>query len=146
MASVSRARFHVPTRTRRRVVAGAMGLLATAAAFFLASGDELECGSDDEPTDFAAVGAEQAFTVPAGVTSIDVTLTGGSGADWNAGSLGGTGATVAARLSVTPGNTIYVEVGGNGRVGGRRRHLGRQHRNVRRWWRRDRPAHDFLQR
>ena len=108
-ASLSRARFLVPTRTRRRIVAGGMGLVA-AAAFSLPVVLSSGAGATTSQTNFSAIGAEQTFTVPTGVTSIDVTLTGGSGADWNGGGLGGTGATVTATLSVTPGATIYIEV------------------------------------
>ncbi|MER7578141.1 PxKF domain-containing protein [Streptomyces sp. NPDC126514] len=56
---------------------------------------------------------EAAFTVPAGVTSVDVTATGGRGA----GQGGGIGATVSGTLGVTPGQPLYAEVnvgGGDG--------------------------------
>ncbi|MER7577946.1 PxKF domain-containing protein [Streptomyces sp. NPDC126514] len=55
---------------------------------------------------------ETAFTVPAGVTKIDVTATGGRGSGEN----GGSGATVTGSLGVTPGETLYaqVNVGGGG--------------------------------
>ena len=59
-----------------------------------------------------STGAEQSFIVPAGATRITVEAIGASG--------GGNarGADVIAPLTVTPGSTLYVEVGGSGAVGG----------------------------
>jgi hypothetical protein len=65
---------------------------------------------------FNYTGAEQTFTVPAGVFSVQVLAVGGSGG--TAGALGGVGAQVSGDLSVTPGETLYVEVGGNGQSQG----------------------------
>ena len=65
---------------------------------------------------FSYTGAEQAFTVPADVFSVQVLAVGGSGG--TAGALGGVGAQVSGDLSVTPGETLYVEVGGNGQSQG----------------------------
>jgi hypothetical protein len=53
---------------------------------------------------FAPVGAEQTWVVPPGVTSIKVVAVGGSAC--------GHGAEVSGELGVTPGRTLYVEVGG----------------------------------
>ena len=65
---------------------------------------------------FKYTGAEQAFTVPAGVTSIHVVATGAAGGT-NEGALqggpGGRGAVVSGNLTVEPG-LLYVEVGGPG--------------------------------
>jgi Fibronectin type III domain/IPT/TIG domain len=61
---------------------------------------------------------EQTFVVPAGVTSLHVTLIGAPGATGGSGSTsggtGGNGSQVTADLPVTPGETLYVEVGGPG--------------------------------
>ena len=69
------------------------------------SGSSLTCT-------YSSTGAEQSFTVPAGATRITVEAIGASG--------GGNarGADVSAPLTVTPGSTLYVEVGGSGAVGG----------------------------
>jgi hypothetical protein len=71
---------------------------------------------------FVSTGAEQSFRVPAGVTQLGVKLVGAPGG--NGGKtgtltpLGGKGATVNATLSgLTPGTTLYVEVGGIGGKG-----------------------------
>src|SRR4051794_10717966 len=62
---------------------------------------------------FAFTGAEQTFVVPAGVTSLTVGAVGGTGKG------GGAPAEAKGNISVTPGQTLYVEVGGSatGRAG-----------------------------
>jgi len=58
---------------------------------------------------------ESTFVVPPGVSSITVTATGAQGGGgFAAGCEGGFGASVAGTLAVTPGETLYVEVGGAG--------------------------------
>src|ERR1700690_927485 len=64
---------------------------------------------------FTNTGGEQTFTVPAGITSLEVLAVGGHGG--SAASAGGSAAQVTGTLSVTPGETLYVEVGGNGQNG-----------------------------
>lgn len=73
----------------------------------------LACVTGDAQT-LASVGYEQCYTVPAGVTSLHLTATGAPGAG------GARGARVSREVSVTPGETLYVEVGGagQGRAGG----------------------------
>lgn len=61
---------------------------------------------------FEFTGGEQTFTVPAGVHLISVNLVGGMGGD--GGAVGGGAAIVTGDLEVTPGETLYLEVGGNG--------------------------------
>lgn len=61
---------------------------------------------------FIATG-ESLFIVPAGVTSLHVTLVGGAGgASLGGGPHGGSGALVSANLAVTPGESLFAEVGG----------------------------------
>lgn len=69
-----------------------------------------------ETLTFFPEGAEQTFVVPAGVTTVHAIAIGGRGGDGegNVGGLGGFGAIASADLAVTPGQTLYVEVGGNG--------------------------------
>jgi hypothetical protein len=57
---------------------------------------------------------EHRFVVPAGVTSVQVTLVGGSGGAGTGFAPGGSGDTVTGTLAVTPGETFYAEVAGNG--------------------------------
>jgi hypothetical protein len=64
---------------------------------------------------------EQQFVVPAGVTTLQVTLVGGNGGVGAGGATGGSGgipATVKAQLAVSPGEILYAEVAGNGQTAG----------------------------
>jgi hypothetical protein len=81
------------------------------------------CGVATSPMNFASTGAEQCFTVPAGVRQIEAGLVGGfGGAGYNPGGtdtpLGGNGATVIAVVDVIPGQVLYVDVGSSGMGGG----------------------------
>jgi hypothetical protein len=69
---------------------------------------------------FPYTGAEQTYTVPPGVTLVHIAAVGGEGAaSMNTfGVAGGFGATASEDLPVTPGQVLYVEVGGNGSTGG----------------------------
>ena len=67
---------------------------------------------------FLFTGAEQTFEVPGGVTSVEVVAVGGHGGASEALVPGGAAAVVTGDLVVTPGQTLYVEVGGNGKDGG----------------------------
>ena len=81
---------------------------------------------------FTYTGGEQTFTVPAGVSVVEVLAIGGHGgsgsnapngpggvpgAPGSLGRPGGVADEVRGQLSVTPGETLYVEVGGNGQEG-----------------------------
>jgi hypothetical protein len=70
----------------------------------------------DAAQSFTSAG-EHAFVVPAGVTSVSIRLVGGNGAPGSGQAPGGAGATSVAVLAVTPGETLYAEVAGNGGVG-----------------------------
>ncbi|HKT01195.1 MAG TPA: hypothetical protein VJT31_16850, partial [Rugosimonospora sp.] len=70
---------------------------------------------------FVFTGAEQTFTVPKNVRRLAVTLVGGSGgtaADAGArtGGQGGAGASIHATVAVTPGQILYLQIGGTGAV------------------------------
>ncbi len=62
---------------------------------------------------FTSTADEQMFVVPAGVTSLSVDAIGGSGG-CAVGAQAGLGAEVVGAVPVTPGQTLYVEVGGDG--------------------------------
>ncbi len=62
---------------------------------------------------FTYTGQEQDYTVPAGITILRVTAVGGDGGV-TAADDAGHGASVSADLVVTPGEQLYVEVGGAG--------------------------------
>jgi hypothetical protein len=59
-------------------------------------------------------GSEQMFTVPAGVSMVRVNAIGAAGGTNGTIGTGGTGGSAYAPLPVTPGETLYVEVGGPG--------------------------------
>ena len=61
--------------------------------------------------------AQQTFTVPAGVTAVTISAIGAAGESVGTGD-GGFGASVFSTVGVIPGQTLYVEVGGTGAVGG----------------------------
>ena len=69
-----------------------------------------------------STGSEQQFVVPPGVSSIGVTAVGGKGGAGatsffgGAGGAGAFGAVVTGQLAVTPGQVLYLEVGGNGQA------------------------------
>src|SRR5262249_49187366 len=63
---------------------------------------------------FASTGEQQCYEVPAGVSKLLVKAVGAKGGEGVTGVSGGFGALVSAQLTVTPGQTLYVEVGSNG--------------------------------
>ena len=67
---------------------------------------------------FNYTGHKQTFVVPTGVTNIAVTASGASGGVSYPDSTGGTGGLVRAEISVTPGETLEIYVGGSGAGGG----------------------------
>jgi hypothetical protein len=60
---------------------------------------------------YGYTGSEQAFTVPGGVSMVQVTAIGAAG---GGDGYGGEGGLASAALTVTPGATLYAEVGGVG--------------------------------
>jgi hypothetical protein len=71
----------------------------------------LDAVAEPGSTSFEYTGDEQAFTVPDGVTSINVEAFGGMGGDTGGGIDGGLGGYVQATLDVTPGQILNVFVG-----------------------------------
>ncbi|HEX7134090.1 MAG TPA: Ig-like domain repeat protein, partial [Iamia sp.] len=80
-----------------------------------------------------ASGDYQTFTVPAGVTSLHITVAGGSGGAARSspgstgfkGGIGGSGGRVTATVPVTPGQVLSLWVGRGGQTGGT--HVGPVH-------------------
>lgn len=75
--------------------------------------------ADSLPKDYAATGAETTFTVPAGVTRVRVHTIGASGGAgrYSTGQQSGAGGYATGVISVTPGETLKVRVGGKGKGG-----------------------------
>lgn len=65
---------------------------------------------------FVATGSEQCYVVPSGVSALQVVATGGGGGSTFIGT-GGSGAQVTGDIAVTPGATVFVEVGIGGGAG-----------------------------
>ena len=68
-------------------------------------------------TNFSSTGSDQSYTVPAGVTSVNVTLIGAGGGGGGIYLAGGTGGLVSGTLAVTPGETLTVIAGRGGQPG-----------------------------
>ena len=82
-------------------------------------GTTLVANTPAATTTFSYTGNVQSFVVPAGVTSISFTAVGASGGYDNGPngsgmSNGGYGGVATGTLTVTPGSTLYVVVGGQG--------------------------------
>ncbi|WP_199881450.1 Ig-like domain repeat protein [Streptomyces sp. CB03911] len=104
---------------RGRALAVAAGVFCTAAiapvALSGAAHAQGTCSVSGPTTTctFAFTGAEQTFTVPSGVTQVDVMAIGGGGGVEDNGVSGGRGAQVSGTLTgLSGGQTLYVEVGG----------------------------------
>ena len=65
---------------------------------------------------FNYTGSTQTFTVPAGVTSIQIESWGAQGNSNAQGVVGGLGGYATGTLAVTPGDILYLEVGGGGTI------------------------------
>lgn len=99
------------TRVRRKALAAGLALASLAVA------------APASAATFASTGAVQTYVVPAGVQSVHVDAVGGKGGDVPpgtgafgeaVGAAGGSGARAVADVAVTPGQTLYVYVAGNG--------------------------------
>jgi len=68
-----------------------------------------------QTTTFSSTAGEQTYTVPAGVLALSVTAIGAAGGGPTTCCLAaGRGAIVTGTVAVSPGQTLYVEVGGTG--------------------------------
>jgi hypothetical protein len=86
----------------------AIGLLAVASV----AGFLWPASAGASTTTFPCCG-EQTYTVPAGVHSLSITAIGAHGGGPQTGMPGGRGALVSGIVNVTPGQNVYVEVGGS---------------------------------
>lgn len=83
----------------------------------LPAGASAACVTGSGSVTFQSTGAEQCYTVPAGVSEVQVTAVGGVGGAGTGGA-GGYGAMVSGSVAVSAGGTLWVEVGANGTVNG----------------------------
>jgi hypothetical protein len=112
--------------SRRRLLLAACLTAGAAIALVLlllsASSAAATSGCSTSQVTFSSTGAEQCYVVPSGVTELGVVAVGApgnngytNGADVvPAAGLGADGAQVSGDLAVTPGEVLYVEVGGTG--------------------------------
>ena len=87
-------------------------LLAYSASPTHAAAESCSTTSGPSTCTFASTGAEDTFEVPEGVSTIHVVATGAPGGVGYLGGRAGRGARVGADLAVSPGQTLYVNVGG----------------------------------
>lgn len=99
-----------------------LGLAIFVALLALAGAAPSQAADPQATTTFPYVDSDapQLFTVPSGVMSINVSVTGAQGGSVNGTGIGGgLGAAVTGTLSVTPGEVLCIFVGGSsGRNGG----------------------------
>jgi hypothetical protein len=103
-----------PGVRRGRRVVGGIALLSCVSALLMAGAPaqafaSCTAGYPSTPAAFGYTGSEQCLVVPANVTSAQIVAVGGSSHYFSVTSYG---AKVAATVAVTPGSTLYVEVGG----------------------------------
>ncbi|WP_111308290.1 gliding motility-associated C-terminal domain-containing protein [Confluentibacter sediminis] len=67
-----------------------------------------------QTTIFNHTGAMESYTVPAGVSKINITAFGAQGASGDTGYVGGKGAKMSGDFDVNPGDVIIIAVGGKG--------------------------------
>ena len=103
------ARACVPSGLARRAVGAAAVVVG---GLVLVSAPVASAQTTTQTLAFDYTGAEQTFVVPNGVTSLHVEAIGAPGGD--RADAGGLGDDVSSDLSVTPGEPLYVEVGGPG--------------------------------
>lgn len=130
MTTPSSARYPSPVRSSRvgrpsRVVAAVIALGMTVAASIAVVAPAYAATTDPTCTQtasqvlcsqtFTFTGAEQEYVVPAGITSMSTQVVGAAGGTRTGNNRpAGRGAVVTGQFAVTPGETLFVEVGGTG--------------------------------
>lgn len=94
----------------------ALATLAVATACVLPGSAQAQAACATGTASYSFTGGEDCYEVPAGVHSLQVEATGapGAGNTPDATAVGGLGAIVTGTVAVTPGQTLYVNVGGPG--------------------------------
>lgn len=99
------------------LVAAQIGLASAAQAAPVSGDGDCEPSGTTVTCTFSFTGAEQSFVVPDGVTALDVVAIGAAGGSGLVSGSGGLGAKVNGTLAATPGQTLYVLVGGTPTAG-----------------------------
>src|SRR3954454_3546455 len=84
------------------------------ALFPLAAALALVPAANAATTETFTTAGEHPFVVPVAVTSVQIELVGARGGSGVGDSAGGAGAAYGATVAVTPGQTLFTEVGGTG--------------------------------
>jgi hypothetical protein len=94
------------------VITAVVGVLATGVIHAaVASADPTpSCDATTCTVDFGPAGTTQGWTVPAGVSTVTVTMAGGSGGSSAAGGLGGAGGQMVATVPVFSGENLSILV------------------------------------
>jgi hypothetical protein len=102
------------------VVTAALGLLATGVIHAApASADPTPvCDATTCTVGFGTAGTTQQWTVPSGVSTITVTMAGGSGGSSSAGGVGGAGGAMVATVPVFSGENLSILQGTSPYIGG----------------------------
>ena len=110
-----------------RAVAVLSGAMSAALVLMVSSAAAAGCSTGQQAQAFGYTGSEQCYLVPAGVTRVGVVAVGapgGNGGTWRgnpgldpAAGVGGDGAQASGDFGVSPGEVLYVEVGGTGAQG-----------------------------
>lgn len=91
------------------------GLVITGCSLPVMAQDSQDLDPGPPTATFDYVGAQQGtYVVPAGVNSVTITARGGSGGNTEAANLSAPGALVTGTIVVQPGDTLLVNVGGDG--------------------------------
>ena len=88
----------------------------TPQTIYCKAGCSVQMGQD-VTLNYDYTGGQQTFVVPSGVTSLTLQAWGAQGGYRSSSTYGGKGGYATGTLSVTPGQTIYVNVGGSGNSG-----------------------------
>jgi hypothetical protein len=106
------ARARRSTRRRFRIAAAAASVALVSASLLVTGAPAAEAAG---ATTFTTRG-EHAYVVPDGVAAVRIEVVGGHGGKGSGdnGGAGGRGGDVVAVYSVTPGDTLYAEVGADG--------------------------------
>ena len=96
------------------LLAGLAVALPSGVAVGVLGGSSVASAGVPQSQTFTFVDTTQYFTVPPGVRSLNLGASGGDGGAAYSGGNGGTGGQLAEEISVSPSDTIVIEVGGAG--------------------------------
>ncbi len=111
----------MPFARLRRRIAAVLALSTVAFSSAIPFAGQAVQASSTVTQNFSFTGSTQSFTVPAGVTSLTVTMRGGQGGrggvDHPTPNFGGYQGVVTGTIPVTPGQVLTIGVGGGGAAG-----------------------------